>query len=288
MTEPDSKPIAWITGAGGLIGYGLVRAASTHAPDWRVCGLTRGQLDLLDFTTVRREFQKQRPQLLIHCAALSRSPECQRDPALARRLNVDMTANLVELAADAQFVFLSSDLVFDGRKGNYVETDEVNPLSVYAETKIAAEQLVRSHSRHLILRSSINGGISPTGDRGFNEQMRLAWRQGQMTNLFTDEFRCPIPAVVTARAIWELVNQKQTGLFHLGGGEKLSRYDIGKLVAARTPNLAVKIIADTRKNYRGAPRPADASLNLTKIQTQLSFRLPGLTEWLAANPAEPF
>jgi len=288
LTELNSKPIAWVTGAGGLIGNYVVQAAATQALSWQVQGLTRAHLDLLDFAAVRSAFRKQTPRLLIHCAALSRSPECQRKPALARRMNVDMTVHLVELAADIPFVFLSSDLVFDGRKGNYAETDEVNPLSVYAETKVVAEEIVRAHPRHLILRSSINGGVSPTGDRGFNEQMRLAWQQGQMTNLFTDEFRCPIPAVVTARVIWEFLNQNQTGLFHLGGAEKLSRYEIGKLIAARTPNLAVKIVPDTRNNYHGAPRPADASLDLTKVQTHLSFRLPGLTEWLAANPSAPF
>jgi dTDP-4-dehydrorhamnose reductase len=253
-----------------------------------VQGSTRAHVDLLDFSAVRRVFAELRPQLVIHCAAMSRSPECQQKPELARRVNVDVTAHLAELAAEVSFVFLSTDLVFDGLKGNYAETDAVNPLNVYAETKVTAEQVVRVHPRHLIFRLAINGGVSPTGDRGFNEQMRLAWQRGQVTNLFTDEFRCPIPAVVTARAIWELVNQKQTGLFHLGGGEKLSRYQIGKLVASRTPELAVKIVPDSRKNYHGAPRPADVSLKLDKIQRLLSFRLPGLSQWLEANPGELF
>jgi dTDP-4-dehydrorhamnose reductase len=288
LTDTTSRPRAWITGAAGLIGNYLVQTASRFAPGWRVRGLTRAQLDLLDFDAVRRAFREQRPQLVIHCAAMSRSPECQQTPTLARQLNVDATANLAELAADIPFVFCSTDLVFDGCKGDYVETDAVNPLNVYAETKVAAERFLQTRPRSLIVRLAINGGRSPTGDRGFNELMRLAWQRGEMTNLFTDEFRCPIPAVVTARAIWELVNQRQTGLFHLGGGEKLSRYEIGKVLSARTPELAARVVPDTRRNYRGAPRPADVSLNLTKIQRLLSFHLPGLTEWLAANPNEPF
>jgi dTDP-4-dehydrorhamnose reductase len=282
------KKTAWITGAGGLIGNYLVQTAPHFAPGLRVVGLTRQQLDLLDFDIVRRAFREQRPQLVIHCAAMSRSPECQQKPTLARQLNVDATANLADLAADIPFVFCSTDLVFDGTKGDYSEDDPVNPLNVYGETKVAAEQIVQAHPRALVLRLAINGGRSPTGDRGFNELMRLAWQRGEMTNLFTDEFRCPIPAVVTARTIWELVNQEQTGLFHLGGSEKLSRYEIGRLLTARTPELAARVVPDTRTNYRGAPRPADVSLNLAKIQRRLSFHLPGLTEWLAANPDEPF
>lgn len=287
FTSSESRAV-WITGGGGLLGSHLVKTAPQFAPSHRVVGLIRAELDLLDFAAVQRAFRQQRPQLVIHCAAMSRSPECQANPALARRMNVDVTAQLAELCADIPFVFLSTDLVFDGTKGNYAETDPVNPISVYGETKVAAEQIVQAHPRHLIFRLAINGGISPTGDRGFNELMRLSWRRGQMTNLFTDEFRCPIPAVVTARAIWELVNRKQTGLFHLGGAERLSRYEIGRLLAVRTPELAVNIAADTRKNYPGAPRPADVSLDIGKIQRLLSFHVPGLTEWLAANPNEPF
>lgn len=282
------KPLVWITGAGGLIGNYLVQTAPIYAPDFQVVGLTRTQLDLTDYAAVRVEFQRQQPQVLIHCAAMSRSPECQANPVLARKLNAEVPAQLAGIALKIPFVFFSTDLVFDGLKGNYVETDAVNPLSVYAETKIIAEDIVSRHPRHLIIRTSINGGVSPTGDRGFNEQMRRAWAHGQMTHLFTDEFRSPIHASVTARAVWDLVRQKAIGLFNIAGSEKLSRYQIGKLIAAHNPGLNARITPDTLKNFSGAPRSPDVSLDCTKAQRLLSFRLPGLTEWLAANPHEVF
>jgi dTDP-4-dehydrorhamnose reductase len=115
-----------------------------------VKGLTRARLDLADSAAVRREFRRQRPKLVVHCAALSNSPECQANPALAREINVEATARLAELAADAFFVFFSSDLVFDGRAGNYDESAPVNPLSVYAETKVAAERVVLANPKHLV------------------------------------------------------------------------------------------------------------------------------------------
>jgi dTDP-4-dehydrorhamnose reductase len=286
-TAPQSK-IAWITGAGGLIGNCLVNTAAQLAPDWRVQGLKRTQLDLLDFAAVRRAFREERPQLIIHCAAMSRSPDCQTNPELARRINVEATAVLAELAEDISLVLFSSDLVFDGRAGNYDEAAAVNPLSVYAETKVAAERIVLANSRHTVIRTALNGGTSPTGDRGFNEQMRLAWQAGRTLKLFTDEFRSPLPAVVTARATWELVNKSQTGLFHVAGSERLSRFRIGQLIAARRPQLQPKFEVASSKDYSGAPRPLDSSLNCAKAQKLLSFPLPGLSDWLATHHDEPF
>jgi len=278
----------WITGAGGLIGSALTRTAPGDAHEIKVVALTRDRLDLTDAAAVRSEFRRQPPQLVIHCAALSKSPACEANPRLARNLNVGVTALLAELAAEIPLVFLSTDLVFDGRAGNYAEEAAVNPLSVYAETKAAAEQVLRANPRHLIVRTSLNGGRSPTGDRGFNEQIRRAWQAGQTLSLFTDEFRSPISAEVTARAIWELAAQNATGIYHVAGSEKLSRWQIGRLLAARWPQLQPRFEAASLKDHVGAPRAPDTSLNCAKAQARLSFRLPGLTEWLSSHPGEVF
>ena len=99
----------WITGAGGLIGSYLVQSAPVFAPDATVRGLTRAVLDLCSISAVRDEFRLQNPQIVIHCAALSKSPECEANPALARRINVEATALLSELAAEIPLIFLSTD-----------------------------------------------------------------------------------------------------------------------------------------------------------------------------------
>jgi dTDP-4-dehydrorhamnose reductase len=287
-TKSEPGMVAWITGAGGLIGHYLVKTAPVCAPGVRVVGLTRPELDLTDAAAVERRFRVDSPALVVHCAALSRSPDCQAHPELARKLNVEVTARLAELSASIPFVFFSTDLVFNGRVGNYDETAPVGPLSVYAQTKVAAEQIVLANPRHTVVRTSLNGGVSLTGDRGFNEQMENAWRAGKALSLFTDEFRCPIPALLTARAVWELVACHQPGLYHLAGGERLSRWQIGQLLAPRYPQLDPKIVPALAADYPGAPRSPDTSLNCAKIQPLLSFRLPGLTEWLAAHPHEAF
>jgi dTDP-4-dehydrorhamnose reductase len=284
----EQNKLAWVTGAGGLIGNHLVQTASRFAPQWRVCGLVRKDFNLLDFAAIEHEFKKDKPQLIVHCAGITTIAEAQKNPEHARRVNVDATKFLAELAAKIQFVFFSTDLIFDGRRGNYTETDAPNPMHVYSETKFAAERFVVTNPRHLVVRTSINGGVSPTGDRGFNEKLKRELLSGRIQKLFTDEFRCPIPAVETARAVWELAEKNCAGIFHVAGAEKLSRWQIGQLLIKRWPEVKIQIEPGSTKDFPGPLRAPDTSLDISKIQKILSRPLPGLGEWLAANPNEPF
>ncbi len=291
MTELPDRPLVWITGAGGFIGGHLVETAGHFAPRWRVRALSRPQFDLLDFAAVEAEFRRDRPKLIIHCAAISSVAEAKVNHVLAQRVNVESTRFLAGLAGNDSFVYFSTDLVFDGRRGNYQETDPVNPLHFYGESKAAAEQGVLGHPRHLVLRTSINGGHSKTGDRSFNEQLHIALQKGSEMTLFTDEFRSPIPVRVTIRVLWELVDKNCAGLFHVAGAEKLSRWQIGQLLLRRWPELFSKsdaIKAGSARDFPGPTRALDTSLDVSKAQSVLSAPLPGLTEWLAANPHEPF
>lgn len=279
----SERPI-WITGAAGLIGNYLVQTAPKFASSARVRGLTRAELELSDFGAVRAAFKKDSPQLVIHCAALAHTPTCEKNPALAHQMNVEVTAVLAELAADIPFIFFSTDLVFDGLAGNYDEFAPVNPLSVYAKTKVEAERIVLVNPRHTVLRTSLNFGKSLTGERAFNEQMRRAVERGETLQLFLDEFRCPIPAIETVRAVWEIAALNQPGLYHLAGAERLSRVQIGQLLAKHWSDLQVKIEPGSIKDFRGLPRSPDTSLNCARIQKLLSFPLPRFSEWLANNP----
>jgi dTDP-4-dehydrorhamnose reductase len=284
MSVPNT---AWITGANGLIGHYLTQAAPVGASHLRVRALTRADFDLLDFARVETEFRQAKPQLIIHCAAITVVSEAQKNPALARRVNVGITQFLAELAADIPLVFFSTDLVFDGRKGNYIETDATNPLTIYGETKVAAEDIVLKNPRHLVVRTSINAGPSPSGNRAFDEQLRRAMQSaGQGMKLFIDEFRCPIPAAETARAVWELVEKNCAGIYHVAGAEKLSRLEIGKLLIPRWPEIQTEIQSGSAKDFPGPPRALDTTLDISKVQKVLSRPLPKFSDWLAANPAK--
>lgn len=275
-------PLAIITGATGLIGHYLIKTAPRWAPQWDVRGITRQDVELTDIGAVRRFWRDLHPDVVIHCAAQSRTGPCQQDPVLARRINVEVTSLLAELAAEIPFLFFSSDQVFDGSKGWYVETDPVNPLNVYGETKAKAEGLVLQNPRHSVIRVGLNAGTSPTGDRSFVEDMRSSVKGGTLT-LFTDEFRCPLPAGMTARALWELIEQDRPGLYHLGGAERLSRWEIGQALTSWYPELTGQIEPGSVGAYVGAPRPPDLSMRCDKLQGLLSFPLSGLRTWLAGR-----
>lgn len=277
------KPIAWVTGAGGLIGSYLVRTAPRWATQWDVRGLTRLHVDLTDEGAVRQLWRDLQPRLVIHCAAMSRTTACQQDPAAAARMNVNTTTLLACLAADIPFVFISSDQVFDGKKGWYVETDEINPINVYGQTKAAAERVVLKNPRHTVLRVALTAGISPTGDRSFVEDMCRAVGRERRLTLFTDEFRNPLPAGVVARAIWEILDRERPGIYHLGGADRLSRMEIGELLVAWHPELTTCMQPGSAAKYSGPARPPDLSMRCDKIQTLLSFPLPGLRSWLTAR-----
>ena len=277
------KPTVLITGAAGLIGSYLVRTAARWAPGRQVCGITRQDTDLMDQGQVKTLWSRLQPQAVIHCAALSRTGQCEENPVLARQINVEATQRLAELAHDIPFVFLSSDQVFDGTQGGYVESDQVNPLNVYGQTKAEAEQVVLQNPAHSVIRVALTAGTSPTRDRSFVEDMVRAAVNGTRLTLFTDEFRCPLPAGVIARAVWEMIEHDRPGLYHLGGSERLSRWEIGELLACWYPQLRPCIQPGSLADYQGPPRPPDLSMCTDKIQRLLSFRLPGLRQWVSAG-----
>ena len=274
----------WITGAKGLIGYRLCQTAPEMS---RVIALTRENLDLTDFAAVERQFAQDRPDLIIHCAAMSRSPECTDNVLGAFRINHKATVFLAQLARDVNFIFFSTDQVFDGAKGSYVESDSPNPLGIYGATKLAAEKDIAKNPRHTIIRLALCGGCS-LRKTAFNEELHKVWSEQGVPKFFMDEYRTPIAAPVAARAVWELAASGATGIYHLGGSKRMSRLEIGKLVAARHPELDPHFLAGSLRDYHGAPRAPDTSLCCDKIQKLLSFPLPGLDDWLRDNPLEPF
>ena len=274
------KPLAIITGAAGLIGQYVIKNASRWAPNWATHGLSRADLDLTDQRAVEQAWQALKPSAVIHCAALSRTKDCEQDPQLACRINVEATAHLARLSKDIPFIFLSSGEVFDGKAGWYRETDDPNPINVYGQTKLEAEQRVLQNPGHTVMRIVLTAGTSLNGARSFVEDMSRAARSGKAMTLYGDEFRCPLPAGVIARAVWELVNGEATGLYHLGGRDRLSRWEIGQALLTWYPELQAYLIAGASTDHTGAPRPPDLSLNCDKLQALLSFPIPGFRGWL--------
>ncbi len=277
------KPRVVITGAAGLIGQYLVRSAARWAPDYEVHGLSRTDLDLTDHAAAEQAWQRLKPRMVIHCAALSRTKDCEQDPEFAHCINVDVTAHLARLSQDIPFIFISSGEVFDGKAGWYNETDLPNPINVYGKTKLAAEEWVLHNPRHTVVRIVLTAGRSLNDDRGFVEDMCRTAKSGKQMTLYRDEFRCPLPAGAIARATWELAKRNVSGLYHLGGRERLSRWEIGRALMPWYPELEGALIEGSARSHAGTPRPADLSLNCEKLQVLLPFPLPGFQSWLGTR-----
>lgn len=285
-----------VTGASGLLGSHVARLATGR---FDTLGLFQSfrpanipgrleSLDLADATVVRSKLDDFRPDLIVHCAALADADRAQREPDFARRVNVDATATLANSARrlGAKMLFVSTDLIFDGCKGApYVEDDTPHPLSFYGQTKLDAEQIVRAEcNTGLIVRPSLILGPSPRGNRGLDEKLAAALQQGSVVRLFVDEFRCPVMANDLAAAILELADSPHTGVFHLAGPERLSRYEIGMKIARRfgwpTTTLQAASVRDVPMN---PPRPRNLVLDSGKARSVLRAQLRGLTEALKSQ-----
>lgn len=276
-------PRVIITGAAGLIGRYFVKSASRWAPGWEVRGLSRTDLDLTDSSAVERAWRSIKPDAVIHCAAMSRTKDCEQSPELARRINVAATTHLARLSKDIPFVFLSSGEVFDGAGSWYRESDRADPINIYGKNKLEAEQYVLQNPGHTAVRIVLTAGTSQHGNRSFVEDMCQAVKNGGNVILYDDEYRCPLPAGVISRAIWELLDRNQPGLYHLGGCERLSRWEIGQALLPWYPELRGRLLQGSSRDHQGAPRPPDLSLTCDKLQRLLSFQIPGFQSWLTAR-----
>jgi dTDP-4-dehydrorhamnose reductase len=295
-----------LTGASGLLGGNCmarlarnptVQLYATHRdPDFSIPntfaqGVSAFPLDLTDETAVWNIVSTVQPNIIIHTAAHTEPAFCEWNRQDAYALNVKATKTLASLADmfSARFIFISTDLVFDGTKGNYSEEDAPNPLSYYAQTKLEAEVLVRKLvGNHIILRVPLMLGVSPRANRSVNERLIKEFEAGKTVNLFCDEYRTPICASVLARVIEEVAIGRLseiTGLLHAGGVERVSREDLGRKIAARW-KFNQDLIQSTWSSDVSStpPRPKDVSLNSTKLHAHLSFKIPSLEESLNALP----
>jgi len=277
-----------VTGASGFLGYHLTRFLEAHEAE--VCGLWRHcpvsfekslaeQADLADPAQVNSLLSRWSPTHIIHCAALTSTPVCEANPEVALRENFTATQNLVSAANEKlrgkpHFVFISTDLVFDGSKGFYREEDEPAPIMVYGKTKRAAEQAVELtyEGNWAIIRSALIYGLpTPAGRGSFLNWLLDGLRNGRC-RLFTDEYRSPIAVDDLCWLIYEIIRGQHVGYWHAGGPQRLSRYEIGKLAAYAfglpESNIEPASLASVELP---APRPPDVSLDITKARTQLGF-----------------
>jgi dTDP-4-dehydrorhamnose reductase len=224
-------------------------------------------VDLADPVTTERAFAEARPDVILHAAAMARIVDCYRNPTRARTVNTEASALLARLAAEsgARLVYVSTDLVFDGERGNYREGDEVNPLSVYATTKQEAETAVLTHQRNAVVRLSLLFGPSLLGLTSFFDEQVAALRAGRPVTLFVDEWRTPLSQAVAADCLVALALSDYSGVLHLGGPERLSRVEMGLRLADRLGADPGHVVAvPCEQAPAPEPRPRDTSLDSSR------------------------
>jgi dTDP-4-dehydrorhamnose reductase len=261
-----------VTGASGFLGWNLCQLAASSWEVYGTCfsktiaipGTTTVAIDLTDLDALNRLFQSLQPDAVIHLAAQSSPNMCQTQPEASHRLNVIASINLANLCADRAlpYVFASSEMVFDGLHAPYQESDRVSPINRYGEQKALAEvEILDRYPNAAVCRMPLMFGAVPPTASSFIQPFIQALRTGQELKLFTDEFRTPVSGTTAAKGLL-LALQTAHGRIHLGGKERVSRYEFGSLMA-EVLNLPTASIRACRQQDvpMAANRPPDLSLD---------------------------
>lgn len=290
-----------ITGATGMLGCDLCKEFSAEGD---VTGLARGQreakqcraseilaADITDRDRLIQIVRKLKPGIVINSAAIADVDFCELNPEEAFKINAEGAKNAADAAeeAGALFMQISTDYVFDGEKGSaYTEEDKPNPLSVYGDSKLAAEDYVRSSAgRYAIIRSSWMFGAC---GKNFVDFVVESAKKGDKITAISEKFGSPTYTADLAKAIFDLaVKMKQgnpaaagrsaslrrapSGIYHISNEGVSSRYEFAKEILDLC-KLKAEVIAITAKDAGGpASRPKLSALDNAKIGKTLGYKL---------------
>ncbi|TBR60049.1 NAD(P)-dependent oxidoreductase [Westiellopsis prolifica IICB1] len=261
-----------ITGASGFLGWHVCQLANLN---WEVYGtfLTNSveiphtkmlKVDLTNFQELQQIFREIQPAAVIHTAAQSQPNYCQNHPEETYATNVIVSHNIASLCGDNYIpcVFTSTDLVFDGLNSPYRETDPVCPVNKYGEQKVMAELgMLERYPLTAVCRMPLMFGAATPTATSFIQPFIQTLKEGKELKLFTDEIRTPVSANTAAKGLL-LALEKVQGIIHLGGKERISRYDFGRLLVEifQLPSTGLKACLQQDVKM-SAPRPSDVSLD---------------------------
>lgn len=266
-----------VTGGSGYVGAAVLRRAPAN---WQIAATYLAHpiqqphvaffcVDIRDAHTIAKLFADFQPDVVIHTAALMFGDEMGTT-------NVDGSRNVARAATQyhARLIHLSSDVIFDGEHAPYAETDSPAPITPYGESKVRAEQVVRDeHANPVIIRTSLVYGFDPIDPR-----TRLVL-SGEMPQLFTDEYRCPIFVDDLADALIELAQNDFIGVLNIAGPQRLSRYEFGlKLAEALGAEIRFQSAVSASSP---TPRPRDCTLDTSRAQKNLRTSVRSVDEVLA-------
>lgn len=273
-----------VTGANGLVGKKLVKqlvASGKH--EVYATSLKKMQLDgAQTFTSnlqnadINNLVEQLKLETIIHCAALSSPDACEVDRFVCKKMNIEVTSRIASACRDysVHLVFLSTDFIFDGIKGNYTEEDAINPISYYGESKMESENLLKTMGiPHAVVRTSLVYGYDEKLSRP-NILTRVVQNLGkqQKYRVPTDQIRTPTLAEDLAKGIEAIVDNKKEGLYNISGGDIISVADFANQVA-KVFNLDESLLqrVTTKELSEPAPRPLNSSLIIEKARRELNY-----------------
>lgn len=292
-----------VVGSSGLVGYHIIKEAESRG--WDVLGtfltndpevISCSSLDMMDRDGVNDLLSRFQPEGLILAAAVSDVDECERNPGVAWKINVEGTLNVTEVCArlGCPILFISSDYVFNGLKDSpYREGDVPDPINIYGRTKLEGERLVlEASAQNIVCRVSVVFGWQGTSVRD-NIVLKVLrrLRAGEEVSLFNDQWNTPTYAPEAASLMLDLLTKDRgtismfegegRGIFHLSGRECVSRYELGMLVAD-VFNLDDNLIRPLSIKEAGmlASRPTISCLSVAKVEAELNTSITSLREAL--------
>jgi dTDP-4-dehydrorhamnose reductase len=280
---------AVVTGASGLLGAALLRVFE-YAEGWShtVPALPGGArltpLDLRVPGVAEAALAAARPDVVVHCAALTDVDACERDPAAAWSLNAEVPGRLAAAAraADARFIQISTDAVYDGeRPGAHAEDEPVAPVNAYARSKLDGERAVLAvHPEALVARTTMHGW-SAVGRLSFSESILRGLSRGDRLTLFSDVSFSALPVSDLARLLLELAEREAVGVLNVGAADAVTKEAFGRMVA-REFGLSDAPIEGVTLASRGltAPRPRNTALDVSRLAALLGRRPPTVAEGL--------
>lgn len=279
-----------VTGASGFLGYHLLSKLTQTCSPYALYHRKKIEhenvialsCDIVDYQQLGDLIEDIEPTAIIHIAALADADFCEKNKELSYLINVKATENLAGIASDFQipFLFTSTDMVFDGKKGNYSEIDTPSPINTYGEHKAMAEsKALNIYPSSLIVRLPLLFGHPNASSKNYFASFLQQLNQGSQQTLFTDEYRSICGAYSVAEGILQFLGQ-QHGILHLGGSERLSRYDFGEKTADILELDRTLLNAcsqdDVQFSYQ---RPKDVSLDSAKANS-LGFSPEAVAEEL--------
>ena len=277
-----------ITGSNGLLGQSLLKLLLKERTKYEVFGFSRGvnRSDREDFTycdmditkevLLKDEIDKIQPDFIINTAAMTQVDACETQKEACYLLNVTVVKWLTEICElrNIHLVQISTDFIFDGKKGHYKETDTPNPVSYYGLSKLNAEAVMKTSAvQSTILRTSLVYGKVPHMTRSnIVLWVKKMLEEKNEVTIVSDQFRAPTYVIDLALACKISIDSEVAGVFNICSNKILSIYEIAQQVAQvfELDENLIKPISTAVLNQT-AFRPPKTGFDLTKTNNELQF-----------------